>query len=362
MKKNDVNLDTLNDVSDCGVKHPVVDELDLSDPKKFREYAARYSTDDLLDALNQCKTVPKKYGAILKILKIQSELSNVLNDWNIDNFNLKTLLDKFYADPDPYSLRNRLIDNDAEDPELSFKFFLLKALTLSLEGGTLSEDENDFLNEFKIDVTDTIWLNNLKYQLELDLNSFYSKERWVFVDTSDDDLMHQSLKLMLNIMNESKESDIPGRLEGKKIMPWHCAYNDSPEWLSLHGEDVVVYDLWDEYLPHHNQANSLELVNKIYNCSVGELEELCRQGNNIDDFEWWKKFYKDDEKSYKLFLLHMLGSKTVDLMKMYEEWDRFFVVRSTYNDKEVFNGDYISCRYVDICSIRTWKIYRALSD
>ena len=98
-----------------------LDELILTDSKNFREYAARYSEDELLDVLNQCKNSPEKRNAIFEILKIQRELSSVLEEEYWDDLNLKVLLDKFYANPDPSSFRNILIENDAENPELSFK-------------------------------------------------------------------------------------------------------------------------------------------------------------------------------------------------------------------------------------------------
>ena len=57
----------------------------------------------------------------------------------------------------------------------------------------------------------------------------------------------------------------------------------------------------------------------------------------------------------------MLLSETINITWMYNKWDRFDVVRATYNDKELYDGKEISCRYVDIKSRNTWKIYRVLS-
>lgn len=341
----------------------ILDELDLSNTKKFREYASIYSSDDLLDALNQCKDDPEKRESISKILKIQQELSIVLNEWNIDVLNLKTLLDRFYANSDPYSLRNSLIEIGTKDPELTFKLLLLKSITSLLESWSLSEDEWDLFDEFKIDSTDTSLLNNLKYELVSDLNTFYSLENWKFIDISTDDVIQDSVSSILQCISKINEKhSVHNRLEGKKIMPWHCAFNDSPKWLSLHGEDVVEYDLWDEYIPWSNHVNSLELVNKIYNCNISELEELYRQHDDIGDLEYWKSFYKNDEKAYKLFLLQMLSRESINLIKMFEEWDYFLVVKGTYKDKEIFDFDYINCWYVDVRSMKTWKIYRVLSD
>lgn len=149
-------------------------------------------------------------------------------------------------------------------------------------------------------------------------------------------------------------------LDGKKHIPWHCAFNDSPSGLRLHGEDVVQYDLWDEYIPCDNHASSLELLNKINTASVKELERMYSEKSD-DDLEFWKILHKDDKKGYLLFLKDILLIEFIDIIDMYKNGDRFMVAKATYKGKEIFDWKYINCWYVDICSEKTKKIYRVLS-
>ena len=252
-----------------------LDELILTDSKNFREYAARYSEDELLDVLNQCKNSPEKRNAIFEILKIQRELSSVLEEEYWDDLNLKVLLDKFYANPDPSSFRNILIENDAENPELSFKCWLLKYFTLLVEGKSLSDEEKESLDEFKIDLSNLPLINKLKVELELDLNAIYSIEHNQFIDISDNNLLKESMEWLVDSASELYSRRVSnGRLDGKKFILWHCAYHDSPDWLKLFGEDVVEYELWDEYIPCSNHASKLSLINKINSSSVEELEKM----------------------------------------------------------------------------------------
>lgn len=339
----------------------ILDELDLNNPKKFREYAVTYSCDELLDALSQCDWDPKMHDAIVKILDIQRDLSDALNIWIADDLNLKILLDKFYANPDHYSLRNRFLEVGAKDPEWSFKVGLLKAITLVLEGETLSEDLQDLFDEFKIDVKDISLLNRLKVELELNLKAFYSKKANDFQDISTNSRMQELLEKKSICMSKFAERRFAnGRLDDKNIISWHCAFNDWPSGLKLFGENVVEYSAWDDYIPCENHATTLDLVDKIYNCSIEELEQLYNKED--DDLSFWKNLYKNDRDGYKLHLIQRLSIEMVDLIWMYEKWDRFMVVKGTYRGKEVLDGKLISCRYVDIYSQKTWKVYRALSN
>lgn len=216
-----------------------VDDLVLTDPKNFREYAVRYTEDELLDALNQCKDSPEKRWAIIEILKIQRELSSVLEREYWDDLDLKVLLDKFYANPDPHSIKHVLMEYDAKNPELSFKCGLLKCFTLLLNGKDLSDDENEFLDEFKIDISNLALINKLKIELELDLNAIYSIEYNQFLDISDNYLMKESMEWLVDSASELYSRRVSnGRIDGKKLIPWHSVYNDSPDWLRLFGETV----------------------------------------------------------------------------------------------------------------------------
>lgn len=328
-----------------------------------KRYAQKCTTDELLDALSLCGQDNKRKEVIIDILKIQQNFwIKEDGECNDSKLSLSILLDKFHTDIDAYSLKHRLMEIWSKNPELSFKCGLLKSCTLLLEGKSLSEEENDILEEFNINASDFALLNRLKVELELDLKSIYSIKTGNFIDISSDKWMQDSL---LWFQRSAKQSSVMkyanGRLDGKKLIPWHCAFNDSPSGLRLHGEDVVEYDLWDEYIPCDNHASSLELLNKVNTASIKELEKMYSEENDFDDLEFWKSFHKDDKKGYLLFLKNNLLTEFNDILDMYKRGDHFMVVKATYKGKEIRDGKYVKCWYVDIYSEKTKKIYRVLS-
>ncbi len=332
-----------------------------NNPKK---YARECTVDDLLDALNLCKQNKKRKEIIIEILKIQQNEQPIgeKKEFNNSDLNLGILLNKFNTNIDTYSLKHRLMEIWAKNPELSFKCGLLKCCTLLLEGKTLSEEENDIFEEFNINVSDFSLLNKLKIEIELDLKKYYSIETDDFVDISSNRPLQNILHSLQEITNKiSIMKSANGRINGKKTIPWHCAFDDSPSGLRLHGEDVVEYDLWDEYIPYQNHANSLELLNKIKTASMQELEKMYLEKKD-DDLEFWKNFYKNDKERYIIHLKQILLIEFVDILNMYKSGDRFMVVKATYKDKEICNGKYINCWYVDVYSEKTKNIYRVLSN
>lgn len=345
-----------------------LDELVLTDPKNFREYDVRYTEDELLDALNQCKDSPEKRWAIIEILKIQRELASVLEKEYWDDLDLKILIDMFYANSDPSSFRHVLMENGEKNPELSFKRLLLKYFTLLGKRWDLSDDEKkflvdwkDFLDEFKIYISNPLLIEKLKHELEQDLKVVYYVNSDKFVDISDEYQFKDTIDMMVNCAKDilSRKS-ANGRLDGKKFIPWHCAYNDSPEWLELFGEDVVEYEEWDEYIPCDNHARNLSLINKVDSCSVEELEEMYLL-NSRNDLESWKSFYKDNDE-YVSFLKHNILDKKIDILGMYNSGDRFMVVKWTYQVVESERLGSYNRWCVDIRSQKTWEIYRVLSE
>ena len=327
-----------------------------------KRYAQECTTDELLDALNLCGQDNKRKEVIIDILKIQQNFEwEEDGECNDSELNLSILLDKFHTDIDAYSLKHRLMEIWAKNPELSFKCGLLRSFTLLLEGKSLSEDENDILEEFNINASDFALLNRLKVELELDLKSIYSIEKGNFIDISSDKWMQDSLLWLQRVAKQASVMKYAnGRLDGKKFIPWHCALDDSPSGLKLHGEDVVEYDLWDEYIPCDNHASSLELLNKVNTASIEELEKMYLEEHR-DDLRFWKSFYKDDNDGYILMLKQSLLIEFNDILDMYKKGDRFMVVKATYKDKEILDWKYINCWYVDIYSEKTKKIYRVLS-
>ena len=328
-----------------------------------KRYAQECTTDELLDALNLCGKDNKRKEVIIDILKVQQNIGWKENkESNDSEINLSNLLNKFHTDVDAYSLKHRLMEIWAKNPELSFKCGLLRSCTLLLEGKSLSEQENDVLEEFNIDVSDSVLLNRLKVELELNLNMVYSTKSNSLIDISSNKWMLDSLLWLQRVAKQiSIMKYANGRLDGKKLIPWHCAFDDSPSTLKSHGEDVVQYDLWDEYIPCDNHASSLELLNKINTASVEELERMYLE-KKVWDLEFWKDVvYEDDKNGYILHLKNILLIEFNDILDMYKRGDHFIVVKATYKGKEILNWKYINCWYVDVYSEKTKKIYRVLS-
>ena len=341
-----------------------MDKVSLSELKKNKEkYAQECTADDLLDALNLCEKDEKRKQVIIDILNMQQQIQQeIVEELGNSELNLSTLLDKFHTDVDAYSLKHRLMEIWEKDPELSFKCGLLKSCTLLVDGRVLSEAENDIFEEFNIDTADFSMLNRLKVELELDLKAFYSIETGNFIDISSNKWMQDGLKWMQEVYKKISEMKYAnGRLDGKKLIPWHRAFDDSPSGLRLLGEDVVQYDLWDEYIPCDNHATSLELLNKVNIASVEELERMYSEQSDLNDLEFWKFFHKDDKKGYLLFLKTILLIEINDILDMYKRGDHFMVVKATYKGKEISDWKYINCWYVDVYSEKTKKIYRVLS-
>ena len=346
------------------MKEKNINKISLKELKNnSKRYAQECTTDELLDALNLCEEDNKRKEVIIDILKMQQNLRWEENkDINNTEIDLSSLLDKFHTDIDNYSLKHRLMEIWAKNPELSFKSGLLRNFTLLLEGKSLSEEENDILEEFNINISDFDLLNKLKVELELDLKSFYSTETGEFIDISSDKQTQDCLCLLQEVINKiSIMKNANGRINGKKLIPWHCAFNDSPEYLKSHNEDVIKYDLWDEYIPWENHASSLELLDKVNTANVEQLEKMYLEKDG-DDLDFWKSFYENDKEGYILHIKKILLIEFINLLDMYKRGDRFIVVKATYKDKEISDGKYINCWYVNIYSEKTKKIYRVLSN
>jgi len=155
-------------------KPVMLDDLVLSNPKKYLEYAKKYSCDELLDLLNQCREDPERRKSIIEILTIQA-----------NDIDLKALLDMFYADDSEHSYRN-IFMNGPMEPELTFKYSLLRDLTLLINGLKISDREVEFLNSFKIDLSNITQLYKIKVELEQNLEAVYNVTNNNFYDISGD--------------------------------------------------------------------------------------------------------------------------------------------------------------------------------
>lgn len=338
-----------------------LNKLDLNDPKNFREYAVNIHQDDLLYALYQCKKSPEKRNAIIQILTIQQELSGVLEKNHWDDLDLKILIDMFYANPNPSSYRHVLMENGDKNPELSFKYFLLKCFTLLNKGSDLSDEEKDIFAEFKIDISSPLLILKLKSELEQDLKVVFCVDSGKFIDIWDKGWFSRTIDIIGDCSGEMLLKKIAhGRLDGKKFMPWHCAYDDSPDWLKFFGEDVVIYEIWDDFIPCSNCGHKLSLIDKVNSCNVDELEKMYLSMYK-NDLKHMKLIYYDNE-SYINFLRNCILLKNADLLSMYDSGDRFLVVKWTYFVTEIQDFKTYKRWCVDIRSQKTWEIYRVLSD
>ncbi len=73
-------------------------DIDLEDSLKYREYALRFSRDQLLDFLSLTQKETKEYQNIQEILKIKQRMREIESQKNVDisDINLEKILDKFY--------------------------------------------------------------------------------------------------------------------------------------------------------------------------------------------------------------------------------------------------------------------------
>lgn len=105
------------------------------------------------------------------------------------------------------------------------------------------------------------------------------------------------------------------------------------------------------------------MINKINSSSVEELEKMY-ESDSVEgsDLEFWKDFYEDDYERYISFLREILLIDFNDILGMYDSWDRFMVVKGTYQGTELSDWEVYNCWYVDVRSQNTWEIYRVLSE
>ena len=106
------------------------------------------------------------------------------------------------------------------------------------------------------------------------------------------------------------------RLEWKRIMPWHYAYDDSKEKVKLLWENVVIYSVWDEYIPSSNHWNSIELLDKINNASEEQIEKLYEQIHGKENLNWRKHRYKDNSQKYIRYFKQSLSDEFIDFIAM----------------------------------------------
>ena len=161
--------------------------------------------------------------------------------------------------------------------------------------------------------------------------------------------------LGINISNKRLLEEIKSELKN-----WWEKLPPSPLEFLVHGR--VIYHVWNEYIPLNNHWNSINLLWKLQCSSFEELVEMYAReqkdfGRYLDLTELWKtrKAIITYIKSY------FLNRQCIDFKWMYENWDRFEVVRDTYKGTQPCGHEEISGWYVNVCSQKTWKVYRVLS-
>lgn len=289
-----------------------------------RLYAVQFTSDELLDALISCnKFDEKRKEAIKKILALQSETSWFISD---SNFTLDSILNKFFSKTDSFSIKDNLVRDGVrtEDLESRFKMMLLKACTLVVENKTVSDDIISFFNELDVDINNVYFLNKIKNDLVLEFGYFYDVRINKFVTFSDDDKVDLwRLKIRFEDLLQ-KRLENSERYLWKDVLSWCSAFWDTMNY-KFFWDDVVLYEEWDDFIP----IDSFCTIDLDLWCSVdGDMSE------NLAD---------------------------VDLEEMYNNWDRFIVVKSTYKEKFCIDDTPFYCWFVDVYSVKTKKTYRVLS-
>ena len=209
--------------------------------------------------------------------------------------------------------------------EYTFLVWLYGYIVKLVKGEIVDERKIDrIFNYYSIDISDKQLLLSLKDKIEKRFPELLSStdERVKKASTSEKINKKPTHEMINEIRRELDKSKFwNNRLEWKIFIYWHCAFNDSPYWLKLFGEDAVKYENWDEYIP-------------IDNTCVWEIWKIDPNKNPDSSF-------------------NMLWS--------YSNWDRFTVVRPTYSEYIKYDRERIKCWFVNVRSEKTWKIYRALS-
>lgn len=181
-----------------------------------------------------------------------------------------------------------------------------------------------FAGEFGIDLDNIYFLNKLKNDLILEFGYFYDVESNKFaVFPEIDKLEFWRWKIRFDELIQ-KRLNKSERFIWKNVLSWCSAFWDTVNY-RFFWDDVVLYEEWDDYVPIDSFC-TIELNNS--NSVAGNI------GEDLAD---------------------------VDLEEMYDNWDRFIVVKSTYKEKFYIDDMPLYGWFVDVYSIKTKKIYRVLS-
>ena len=274
----------------------------LDDESKFKSYASKYTVDDLLDIFSMIKWDKEKEESVKKILRMKTNKEHgIIN------------LDSLLLDFNQSDYKKTLLKVGDSTPEFTFTNEILEYIEKIIIWVELENKEKFFLEKIWIDIKDKDLLKDLKKELELYITSFYESKG---IQVPNDYFELRTKKILQDKRREIHEWNT----KRKTMMTGHWAFNDG-SWWSEEFCPVVVYKVWDEYIPISN------------NCV----------------WEIWKI---DPNKN---------PDPTFDMFWAYSNWDRFTVVRPTYSEDIKYDRKKIKCWFVNVRSKKTWKVYRVLS-
>lgn len=332
---------------------------DLCDKSKFRQYAFKYELDDLLKMYNLVKDSPHEKEAIECILKIKTYKNN--KNVAIERPDLNSILYDFWDNKDGYIMFLRECNVNEDELEYEFLKSLNEAINTILVGeeDSLQESTIDLMfTAYNINIQDRELLRSLKREIDVLLWNWDIKE-------PESTKKKENYKWKIEDENDNLWDD--ERFEWKNSSHWFYICNDAPE--NVASWRGVMYNVWDNFIPHHYFACDPLFLKAINENSHAMLEMMYKslflEWSGVDKDNALlqiKSKLKGDYYEYIRYLkIRLLSVKIVDIMKMYDEWDRFEVVKSTYNDRGIFGDGRMYNSYVDIRSRKTWNVYTALS-
>lgn len=241
-------------------------DIDLEDSLKYREYALRFSRDQLLDFLSLTQKETKEYQNIQEILKIKQRMRKIESQKNVDisDINLEKILDKFYL----LGLNKALEKIWCPNPELEFKRWLLHDISAILNGKKEKVINSSVFLVLWINSSNIPLLRSLRIEL---LHNLSRKRLWS--SASFDDIPKQE-----------------ERLKGKTIDSWHYAYKDSSK--DKIGWKLVLYKEWDEYIPFDN--SEVICISPMQSKGHQDIIEMYRNGERfVVVKETYKEFISD---------------------------------------------------------------------
>lgn len=258
---------------------------------------------------------------------------------------LQPIIDAFWNKKEAFIWNLRKTWVEEERLEFVFLVWLLQSIMELLEGKDISEKKILF-ERYNIDMSNKNRLAALKEAIELRLfgnsnkapNKATEQDSQVteiepineetvqyktpgkysqFTDTepTDEEVIRYETPEKSHLIRERWYKNFNNRINWKKLIRWHCAYDDGPEWLKLFGETLIKYEIWDEYIP---------------------IDNSC---------------------SHEIWTL-----EKVNLVKAYDLWDRFTVEKPTYSENIEKDFKLKKNWFVNIRSQKTWKVYKALSN